>query len=193
MNPGMGVIHNMKNGALIIMDMQNDFCVGGPISHEKSLEIIPLINKLRDEFKYIFLTRKLYQENHSSFRNYGGKMHEHCVKDTYGSNFNPYLNITPNDMVITRGTLQKFDSNSAFYDADDIRKETNFHHLLQINGIHELYFCGIGMDSSIFATVLDAINLKYKCYVYQECVAYSNKSIYEKYTMYLESVGVKFI
>ncbi len=184
---------NQNNKALIIMDMQNDFCDGGPIPHMKSLEIIPMINKLRDEFKCVILTRELHQANHSSFKEYGGKLHSHCIENQDGSKFNPHLEISPNDIIITRGTLQKFDSASAFYDAEDIQKETNLRHLLQINGINELYFCGISIDKSIFSTIMDAINFKYICYVYKDYIAYSNKEICDKNIKYLESLGVKFI
>jgi nicotinamidase/pyrazinamidase len=182
-----------ENVALIIMDMQNDFCNGGPIPHMKSLEIIPQINKIRDEFKHVFLVRELHQANHSSFKEFGGKLHSHCIIDQPGSNFNDHLTISHNDIIVSRGTLQKFDSSSAFYDAEDIKKETNLKHILQMNNINELYFCGIAIDKSIFSTILDAINFKYTCYVYKDCIAYADKDNYEKKIKYLELLGVKFI
>lgn len=178
---------------LIIMDMQNDFCNGGPFPHENSLDIIPKINKLKEEFSHVFLVRELHQANHSSFKEFGGKLHSHCVEGHNGSNFNVHLEISPNDIIISRGTLQKYDSSSAFYDAEDIQKETNLRYLLQVNNIHELYFCGIGMDKSIFSTILDAINFKYTCYVYKDCIGYSDTKISQKNIKYLEELDVKII
>jgi len=184
----------MKNvKALIIMDIQNDFCDGGPIPHKKSLEIIPTINKIKEDYQHVFLVRELHQHNHSSFLEFGGKIHSHCVIDTQGAEFNTHLDISKSDIIITRGTLQKFDSASAFYDAENINKPTNLRHLLQVNNITELYFCGINMDVSIFSTVLDAINYKYNCYIYKDCVAYADEEKYNNNMKYLESLGVIFI
>lgn len=179
------------NNALIIMDMQNDFCDGGPIPHAKSLEIIPPINKLKEEFTHIFLIRELHQVNHSSFKEYGGNLPSHCIENQKGSEFHPYLEISPTtDIIISRGTLQKFDSSSAFYDAEDINKETNLKHILTINNISHLYFCGLSMDKSIFSTILDAINFKFSCYIYKDCVGYSNQDTCNKNIAYLEKLGV---
>ncbi|AYV77326.1 MAG: isochorismatase [Barrevirus sp.] len=181
------------NKALIIMDLQNDFCNGGPIPHFNSLTIIPKINSIRDSFKHVFLCRELHQENHSSFKECGGKLQKHCIIGTNGSEFNEHLTILPDDIIVDRGTLQKFDSSSAFYDSEDTKKETNLRHLLTINGLTDLYFCGISMDTSIFSTVLDAINWRYNCYIYKDCIAYLNEEKCEANIKYLEQLGVKFI
>ena len=183
----------MENVALIIMDMQNDFCDGGSIPNVKSLEIIPQINKLKDEFKLVFLIRELHQANHSSFKEFGGKLPSHCVENTIGSDFNVHLNINKEDIIISRGTLQKFDSSSAFYEAEEIEKQTNLRHILQINNITDLYFCGMNMDTSIFSTIMDAINYKYKNNVYKNCIAYQDEEKYIKTIEYLEKLGVKFL
>lgn len=178
-----------QNKALIIMDMQNDFSIYGPIPHEKSLDIIPIINQLRGEFKIVFLIIEEHQENHSSFKKYP----PHCIADQKGSEFIPHLDILDTDIIIKRGTLQKYSSTSAFYDAEDIQKETNFRNILQMNNITDLYFCGISMDKSIFSTVLDAINFKYNCYLYKNAIAYSNINLYNKNIAFLEKLEVTII
>lgn len=179
---------NKSNKALIVMDMQNDFCVSGPIPYIKSLEIIPIINKLREEFTHVIFTKESHPENHSSFKENGGKYPPHCIYNQEGSKFIQYLDVLPEDLIVERGTLQKYDSSSAFYDAEDIQKESNLRKYLQINKIDTLYFCGIGMDKSIFSTVLDAINFKYTCYLYTEAIAYSDINLYNKNISFLEKL-----
>lgn len=182
-----------QDKALIIMDMQNDFCDGGPIPHIGSLEIIPKINKIREDFQHVYLIRELHQENHSSFKEQGGKLPSHCIENTFGCELNHHLDIKKNDIIISRGTLQKFDSNSAFYVAEDINKETNLRHLLKINNIKELYFCGIGMDVGIFSTILDAINFQYNCHIYTDCIAFLDEVKCKKNLQYLESLNVELM
>ena len=183
----------MENVGLLIMDMQNDFCNGYPMSNTKSLKIIPIINKLRNEFKYIFLTRELHQKNHSSFKNYGGKYLAHCIEGTEGAEFHEHLDRNDNDMIITRGTLQKYDSGSAFYDADEIGKPTNLRDLLKLNGIKKIYFCGLNMDTSLFSTIMDAINFKYECHVYSDAIGYIDEEKYMEKIDYLTKLGINFI
>jgi nicotinamidase/pyrazinamidase len=183
----------MENVALIIMDMQNDFCNGSPLANTKSLKIIPIINKLKEKFKYVFLTKEQHQSNHSSFKKFGGKYPSHCVENTKGNEFNEYLNISKDDIIIERGMLQKFDSSSAFYDAEEIKKKTNLRNILKINNINKLYFCGMNADTSMFSTIMDAINYKYKCYVYADAIAYADEDMYIKRIEYLTKLGIFFL
>jgi nicotinamidase/pyrazinamidase len=183
----------MENSALIIIDIQNDFCNGGPMANTKSIKIIPLINKIKKKFKHVFITRKLHQSNHSSFKEHGGKYPHYCVENTQGANFNEYFEIDENDIVITRGTLQKFDSESAFYDAEEIDKSTNLRSLLQVNNINNLYFCGLNMDTSMFSTIIDAFTYKYMCHVYIEAIGYIDEDMYINKIEYLTKLGINFV
>ena len=183
----------MTNVALIIMDMQNDFCNGGPLANTKSLTIIPIINKIKEQFKYVLLTREQHQANHSSFKEFGGKYPSHCIENTKGYEFNEYLNIKKDDMVVIRGTLQKYDSSSAFYIAEEIGKETNLRNLLKINNISKLYFCGMNMDTSLFSTIMDALTYKYECYIYTNAIGYIDEELYIKRIEYLTKLGVNFL
>ena len=179
--------------ALLVIDMQYDCCEGGPMSHYNSLTLIPKINRIRDSYDIIIFIKKQYQFNHSSFKKYGGKFPKHCVEDTPGAELHKDLIIKEDDIIVCRGTLQKYNSNSAFYDAEDIEKETRLKYILYINSIKELYFCGNGIDTCIFSTAIDAINNRFKCYVIRDAVSYIDKEKAEKCVKYLINLGVDIL
>jgi nicotinamidase/pyrazinamidase len=179
--------------ALIVMDMQYDFCEGGIISHDKSLLIIPRINRMRDNYDSVIFTKKQLQHNHSTFKSYGGIYPPHCVLNTIGEKLHDDLIIKTNDIIINRGTLQKYDSNSAFYDAEAIEKVTRLKQILKANKIETLYFCGNGMDNSIYSTIIDAINNKYKCYIVINAVTCTDNKKMVECIKYLKTLGVETI
>ncbi len=176
--------------ALIIMDMQYDYCNGGPLAHDKSLLIIPQINRIRNTYNLIIFTKKRLQSNHSIFKYYGGSFPIHCVDNTNGEKLHGDLLITPTDIIIHRCSLQQYDSNSAFYDAESINKPTRLKQILQSNHITDLHFCGNGMDNSIFSTIIDAINYKYKCHILKDIIASIDSNKCDECIAYLLSLGV---
>lgn len=182
----------MKN-ALIIIDMQYDFCDGGPLAHYNSLEIIPIINRIRDQYDFTIFVGDKHPPNHSSFTSYGGLYPPHCIENTNGSKIHSDLIIRQNDLMIFKGTLQKYDSMSAFYDAEGISKYTKLKNFLNTNNIDNLFFCGNSMENTIFSTIIDAINLKLKCSIIQNAISYYDKKNTDKCTNYLLSLNVKFI
>ena len=121
----------MKN-ALIIIDMQYDFCEGGIIPYQKSLDIIPIINRIRDNYDFIIFIKDHHPENHCSFKEYGGIFPKHCIENSYGCRLHDDLILKNDDLIISRGSLQKYDSNSAFYDAEEINKNTKLKNFLII-------------------------------------------------------------
>jgi nicotinamidase/pyrazinamidase len=179
--------------ALVIMDMQYDFCESGVLPHEKSLLIIPRINRMRDTYDLIIFVKKQLQYNHSIFKQYGGSFPIHCVVDTNGEHIHDDLIIKTDDIVINRGTLQKYDSNSAFYDAEEIYKETRLKQILLAYNIKNLFFCGNGMENSIFSTIMDAIKNKYKCTVISNAITYLDENKMNTCVEYLQTLDVEFI
>jgi nicotinamidase/pyrazinamidase len=179
--------------ALIIMDMQYDFCESGVIPHDKSLLIIPRINRMRDKYDLIIFVKKQLQHNHSIFKAYGGTYPVHCVVETNGENIHDDLIIKTDDIIINRGTLQKYDSNSAFYDAEVISKETRLKQILKAHNIKNLFFCGNGMETSIYSTIIDAINSQYKCTVISNTTTYIDANKMNICVEYLKTLNVQFI
>jgi nicotinamidase/pyrazinamidase len=179
--------------ALIIVDMQNDYCCGGPMAFKGSLKIIPEINRIRDNFDFTIFIKDLHPENHSSFKSNGGKFVRHCVINTFGSEIHKDITVKQSDFIINRGTQQEYDSDSIFFDAYGIDKMTNLKNILLVHKIAEIYFCGNGLDSVIFSSVIDAINFKFKCFIFKEATTHENEVRFNECTNYLKNLNVELI
>jgi nicotinamidase/pyrazinamidase len=176
--------------ALIIIHMQNDFCDGGPMANIDSFKIIPTINRIRANYDLIIFVKYAHPSNHSSFKQFGGTHPTFCVDGTKGCELNQDVLVKSSDVVIEVGTLQKYDTTSAFYNADGIEKQSKLKFVLQINNIKELYFCGNSMDNFIFSSIMDAINFQFKCFVVRDAIGYYDKEKVDIKIKYLESMGV---
>lgn len=179
--------------ALIIVCMQNDFCNGGSMAFENALEIIPIINRTRDNYDYTIFIKKTYPDNHAIFKEYGGKLPKHCIENTYGQKIHDDIIIKNTDYIINIGCLQKYDSNSAFFEAEDIEKETKLKTILDMNDIKNLYFCGNDMEKVIFSTIMDAINRRYKCYIVENSITFNNKEKSQKLLDYLSMLKIECV
>ena len=179
--------------ALIIVDMQYDLCEGGPLAHTDSLKIIPKINSIRDEYDLIIFSIKSHPKNHSSFKQYGGENPKNCILNTYGCKIHDDLIRTSKDIIISRETLQKYSSDSVFFEADDIERTTNLKNILLGHNIKDIYFCGNGIDSLIFRSVLDAQIYKFNCHIIKDGISYMNKEKAKECIKFMEMNRVLFI
>ena len=120
--------------ALIIVDVQNDFCPGGSLAVPGGDEIVAKINELKKKFKMVVLTQDWHPADHTSFAsNHEGKnpmetvelsygtqvlWPDHCAQGSEGAAFHKDLNVSPGDLVIRKGTNSDVDSYSGFYEND---------------------------------------------------------------------------
>src|SRR5690606_9165177 len=120
----------MAREALIVIDVQNDFCPGGALAVEYGHEVVPVINMLIERFEHVVLTQDWHPAGHSSFASshvgknpfeqidmpYGQQTlwPDHCVQGTPGADFHPELEWTKAEMVIRKGFQIGIDSYSAF-------------------------------------------------------------------------------
>ncbi|WP_042334675.1 isochorismatase family protein [Borreliella burgdorferi] len=157
----------MENSALILIDIQNDFLESGTLPVSNSNEIISLINQLQNYFKNIIATKDWHCKNHVSFSNNknGGIWPEHCVKNTWGSEFPNDLNTKRIKKVFFKGTDQYYDSYSGFYDDCIKKKQTGLQLYLKNNSINTLFITGLALDFCVKETILDAINLGFRVYL----------------------------
>lgn len=179
--------------ALIVIDLQNDFSEGGPLAYKRSIDIIPKINRIRNLFDIVIFTKDNHPDNHSSFKTYGGNMPPHCIQGTDGAEINQNIIFLKDDYVITKGTLQGYDSTSAFYDAEEIDKKTKLDSILKRHNINNVYLCGTGMEHCIFSTGVDCNRFDYKCTVIKDCVTYDTEEGYDKCKKYFTSLDVDLI
>jgi nicotinamidase/pyrazinamidase len=104
--------------ALVVVDMQRDFCPGGALPVAHGDEVIPAINQLVRAFARadlpVFFTRDWHPRDHVSFKAHGGPWPPHCIQDTPGARLHPSLAIPSEARVVDRGTLNAEDAYSCF-------------------------------------------------------------------------------
>ena len=107
-----------ENTALLLIDLQNDFCPGGSLAVAEGDRVIPIANALMPYFKMIIATQDWHPENHVSFISLWPV---HCVQNTLGAALHSELNISRITKIFKKGTDQHIDSYSAFYDNEHLK------------------------------------------------------------------------
>ena len=160
--------------ALIVIDVQNDFCPGGALAVAGGDEIIPRINALMDEFGTVVLTQDWHPADHASFAAnhpgaapfsltempYGPQVlwPVHCVQGTAGAEFHPGLRTDPAQLVIRKGFRPEIDSYSAFFE-NDRSTPTGLEGYLRSRGISRLVLVGLATDYCVAYSAADAARL----------------------------------
>jgi nicotinamidase/pyrazinamidase len=148
--------------ALLLVDIQNDFCPGGSLAVPSGDSVVPVANRLASLFQTRVATQDFHPPGHSSFSEQGGPWPEHCVPGSRGAEFHPGLTVE-NTAVFTKGKVLSADSYSGF--ADDNGGETGLDAWLKGAGIEELFVMGLATDYCVKATVLHALTRGYKVQV----------------------------
>ena len=141
-----------SSDALLIVDVQKDFCSGGALPIEDGDKVIPILNRwiaaAVTKGVPIYASCDWYPVGHISFQESGGSWPPHCIQDSDGACFHPNLKL-PNSVVkVTKGTRFDRDQNSAF-------DETGLAEELRKKGIKRLLVGGLAEDVCVLATVLD--------------------------------------
>ena len=144
--------------ALLVVDVQNDFCPGGTLAVPDGDEIVELLNRLIDEFLErgapVYKSRDWHPPTTRHFADYGGTWPVHCVQNTEGAEFHPALRDDPRIIVISKG-LSNEDCYSAF-DETDLAIE------LHTLNIEEVVVGGLATDYCVKNTVLDALKYGFR-------------------------------
>ena len=168
------------NEALIVIDVQNDFCPGGALAVAGGDEIISRINGLMDDFATVVLTQDWHPANHASFAaNHPGAAPfsliqmpydpqvlwpTHCVIGGAGAAFHPDLRTDPAQMVIRKGFRPEIDSYSAFFENDHVTP-TGLEGYLRSRGVTAITLVGLATDYCVAYSALDAARLGFKATV----------------------------
>jgi len=143
-----------RNAALIIVDVQKDFCLGGALPVPNGDAVVPVLNEYIRIFETakapIFVTRDWHPLNHMSFKSQGGPWPPHCVQKTPGAEFHENLKLPDDVIVISKGTGQDSMGYSGF-------DGTNLEEELRSRGAETLFIGGLATDYCVKATVLFAI------------------------------------
>lgn len=150
--------------ALLIVDVQNDFCPGGALAVPDGDKIIPYLNKYIKIFSQkklpIFASRDWHPKKTKHFKKFGGVWPVHCVQNTKGAKFHPKLKLSKEAIILSKGMDPQIDSYSAFQ-ADD-QNGMSFINLLKVLGIEELYIAGLATDYCIKSSAIDALRNGFK-------------------------------
>lgn len=168
------------NAALIVIDVQNDFCPGGALAVPDGDAILPLVNRLITEFDHVILTQDWHPRGHSSFASshegkapfgsvtlsYGDQTlwPDHCVQGTRGAAFHDKLDWTKAELIIRKGFRAPIDSYSAFFE-NDRTTPTGLAGYLRERGLTDLTMVGLATDFCVGFSALDAVRLGFRATV----------------------------
>ncbi|NET31937.1 MAG: bifunctional nicotinamidase/pyrazinamidase [Cyanothece sp. SIO1E1] len=160
--------------ALLLIDLQIDFCPGGALEVKEGDEVIPIANALMEKFDLVVATQDWHPANHGSFAaNHPWRkpgqvidLHGlqqvlwpiHCVQGSFGANFHPTLHQAGITKVFVKGTDPTIDSYSGFFD-NGHRKATGLGDYLKGQGVTEVFIMGLATDYCVKFTALDAVEL----------------------------------
>jgi nicotinamidase/pyrazinamidase len=160
--------------ALVVIDVQNDFCPGGALAVERGNEVVPLINHLIQSYEHVVLTQDWHPPDHASFASqhlnrrpfetieapYGSQTlwPEHCVQGSAGAEFHPQLDWTKAELILRKGFRRPIDSYSAFFENDRITP-TGLGGYLRERSIQHVVLTGLATDFCVGFSALDARKL----------------------------------
>ena len=164
----------MQTRALIVIDVQNDFCPGGALAVQDGDQVVDPINKMIGDFDHVILTQDWHPEGHLSFASqhdgkspfeqtimpYGDQTlwPDHCVQGSEGAEFHSGLNWTKAEMVVRKGYRREIDSYSAFFE-NDKKTPTGLSGYLKERGISQLTMAGLATDFCVAFSAIDAASL----------------------------------
>jgi nicotinamidase/pyrazinamidase len=164
----------MAAQALIVIDVQNDFCPGGALAVAGGDEVVPVINTLEQDFEHVILTQDWHPQHHSSFASsHPGKQAfetmmmpygeqtlwpDHCIQGSGGAAFHPHLSRTKSELIIRKGFRSAIDSYSAFFE-NDHTTPTGLAGYLGERGINDITLVGLATDYCVGYSALDAAKL----------------------------------
>ena len=139
--------------ALILVDVQIDFCPGGALPIEGGDIVVPVLNRWIEAAAQagvpVYASRDWHPAHHLSFREFGGRWPAHCLQDSEGARFHPALRLPASTVLVTKGVRFDRDQYSAF-------DETGLATELRRAGVRRVWIGGLAQDVCVRATVLDA-------------------------------------
>ena len=195
--------------ALLVIDVQNDFCPAGALEVAGGNEIIPYINEEMAKYECVVLTQDWHPKGHSSFATshegknplelikmpYGDQVlwPDHCVQGSKGAEFHPDLNIEQANAIIRKGSDPRIDSYSAFFE-NDRKTPTGLDGYFKSLEIERINLVGLATDFCVNFSAQDAANLGYKVSVLEKmCRAIDLNGSLAAAKSEMQDCGVEFI
>ena len=173
----------MSRKALILVDIQNDFCTGGKLEVKKGEGIVPFVNSIMQDYDFIIATQDWHPAHHASFASshpekkpfdivdldYGKQClwPDHCVMGTKGADFHHHLHIAKAHIVIRKGFRKNIDSYSAFFENDQ-KTPTGLQGYLHEHQIKQIFIVGLATDYCVKYSALDGAKCGFETHVLLE-------------------------
>lgn len=160
-----------ESDALLVIDVQNDFCPGGALAVPRGDEVVPVVNRLAERFSHVVMTQDWHPPGHGSFASahpgrkpfetielaYGPQTlwPDHCVQETPGAAFHRALHLPQAELVVRKGFRRAVDSYSAFHE-NDRRTPTGLAGYLRERGFDRVFLVGLATDFCVHYSAVDA-------------------------------------
>ena len=173
---------SQNKNALLVIDIQNDFCPGGILAVPGGDQIISLIITLSQNFQLVIATQDWHPPRHISFASRWDKKPgdiicinnmeqvlwpDHCISGTRGADFYSQLVTLRANFILRKGTNPDLDSYSGFFE-NDRKTATGLEFLLKGLNVKKVYICGLATDYCVFFTALDAVRLGFDTYIIED-------------------------
>lgn len=195
--------------ALLVIDVQNDFCPGGALAVPDGDVVVPLINRLAGGFAHVLLTQDWHPPGHESFASthpgrqpfetaevaYGAQTlwPDHCVQGTSGSAFHRDLDTTRAELIVRKGFRRSIDSYSAFYE-NDHETPTGLGGYLRERGLKRLFLAGLATDFCVHFSAVDAAREGFDVTVIEDaCRAIDLEGSLAAARAAMDAAGVRFV
>lgn len=154
---------DVLDAALILVDIQNDFCPGGALAVSEGDQIVPAVNRLMPKFPLVISTQDWHPANHISFMERGGPWPPHCVQGTQGAELHSGLETDTIAHYFRKAASPDKDDYSEFAGRDD--RGRGLDEVLRKHGVKKLYVAGLATDYCVLETVIDGLKNGYEVYV----------------------------
>lgn len=194
--------------ALIIVDVQNDFLPGGALAVENGNEVLPIINKVQEEYSLVVATQDWHPENHKSFasQHKGKKTFDeiqlrgqkqilwpnHCIQQSWGAEFSKELKQNQIEAIFRKGLDPTIDSYSGFFDNGKL-KSVGLGDYLKGRSIDEVHICGLAADFCVYYTAKDALELGFRTKIIENATKAINPSNFQNLKKEFENIGGRII
>lgn len=158
--------------ALLIIDVQNDFCSGGSLPVPEGDKVVPVLNRYIQRFEAanlpIFATRDWHPEKTSHFKAFGGLWPPHCIQGTKGAEFRPDLALPQDVVIVSAGMGPDEDGYSGFVGKDD--QGVGLADLFRQRGVERIFVGGLATDYCVKHTVLDGLKEGFKVVLLEDAI-----------------------
>lgn len=161
-------METMENSALLLVDLQNDFCPGGALAVPEGDRVAVVANRISDLFGFVVASQDWHPPNHVSFRDRGGPWPPHCIQGSSGADLHPALDQSRIDLVVRKGSNPDRDAYSAFEAMDETGRTLD--EILKNRKIDTLFIAGLATDYCVRASALDGITNGYRVYIVRDAV-----------------------